>query len=224
MTLNLTSAQLRAARGLLNWTRALLAKTSGVSEPTIHRMENESVQPQGKSVSKIIQAFNENGIEFTDDGGVKPKRQDVEVLIGRNGHRKFFDTVFEYQQSYGGTIVQMGIDESHFVEIAGSEFSELHKRRMSKLVKERNDIKVLAILREGDTNYEFSEYNQYRWISTDIFSPVPFYIFGKTLAIIDYKTIPAPTIIVHKLPAITEAYRKQFNVFWKLSRKPGSLK
>jgi hypothetical protein len=91
---------------------------------------------------------------------------------------------------------------------------------MAALVKEQGDIKVLAIVCEGDTNFIAGDYNQYRWISKEIFSPIPFYIYGETLAVMDFQTVPAPTIIVHKFPAITQGYRKQFDAFWKLSREP----
>ena len=110
----------------------------------------------------------------------------------------------------------MNLDSSD----CGDEYARLHNKRMTQLIEERKDIKVLAIVSEGDTNLVFSDYNQYRWISKDIFLPVPFYIYGVTLAIIDYKTLPPPTIIVHKFPSIAEAYRKQFNVFWKMSKEP----
>jgi hypothetical protein len=91
---------------------------------------------------------------------------------------------------------------------------------MSDLVHQRKDIKVLAILCEGDTNFLASDYNEYRWIAKEMFSPVPFYIYGENLAIMNFQTIPKPTIILHKFPAITEAYRKQFDIFWNISKEP----
>ena len=115
--------------------------------------------------------------------------------------------------------MQLGIDENLFWAM-GSEFSEHHRKRMADLVNERKDVKVLAILCEGDTNFVASDYSQYRWIQKDVFAPVPFYIYGECLAIMDFHTIPAPTIILHKFPAITDAYRRQFHAFWKASREP----
>jgi hypothetical protein len=35
-----------------------------------------------------------------------------------------------------------------------------------------------------------------------------------------FQTIPAPTIVVLKFPAITLGYRKQFEVLWKMSAIP----
>jgi hypothetical protein len=35
----------------------------------------------------------------------------------------------------------------------------------------------------------------------------------------DFMTVPAPTIVLLKFPAITNAYRKQFEAFWKIANK-----
>jgi DNA-binding XRE family transcriptional regulator len=216
----ITGRQIRAARALLEWDAEDLAEKAELSRDTIFNIENGKVQARGTSAEKIVQAFDRNGIEFTDDSGVRLKRHGVDVLIGKIGLQQFFDNVYEHMRKHGGTIVQLGVDEGQFEEIVGTEFATRYKKRMGELVEERKDIKVQAILREGDTNLMYSNYNEYRWISNDIFAPVPFYIYGETLAIMDFQTVPAPTIIVHKFPAITQAYRKQFEVFWKISKIP----
>jgi transcriptional regulator with XRE-family HTH domain len=211
--------QIRAARGLLKWSGAILAEKTGLTRDAISKIEDEAVQPRGGTLADIMRVFDENGVEFTDNFGVRCKPQGVEVLIGQEGLQKFFDGVYEYAKRHGGTIMQLGIEENLFWAM-GVEFSEAHRKRMVELVNERRDIKVLAILCEGDTNFIASDYNQYRWISKDLFSPVPFYIYGECLAIMNFQTLPGPTIVLHKMPAITDAYRKQFDAFWKMSREP----
>ena len=91
---------------------------------------------------------------------------------------------------------------------------------MSELVDQRKDIKVLAIVCEGDTNFVCSDYNQYRWMPKELFSPVLFYIYGECTAIMNFQTVPAPTIILLKFPTITNSCRKQFDIFWSMSREP----
>ncbi len=211
--------QIRAGRGLLKWSAAVLAEKAGLTRDTINKIEDEAVQPRDGTLKDIIRVFDENGVEFTDNFGVRLKPQGVEVLVGPEGLRRFFDGVYEYARKHGGTIVQLGIDENLFWAM-GKDFSISHRKRMTDLVVERKDIKVLAILCEGDTNFIASDYNEYRWISKELFSPVPFYIYGECLAIMDFQTIPAPTIVLHKFPAITNAYRKQFDAFWNMSKEP----
>jgi len=222
MAQNFSSSQLRAARGLLDWTRAQLAEFSGVSESTIHRIETDAMQPHAKSVKSLIRTFNGNGVEFMDDGGIRPMQQSVEVLVGVNGLRKFFDYAYEYTKEHGGTICQIGFDETFFVQSFRYPLL-MQKDRMQKVAEERGDFKVQSIISEGDMNFYAKEYKEYRWLPKEFLKMVPFYIYGDFLGIMSFQTIPSPTIILHKFPAIAQAYRKQFEVMWKMARVPDPL-
>ena len=77
----LSSAQIRAARGLLKWTAADLAERSGTNRFTIQRLEQSDGVPPSRSQTLIDlkRAFEEAGVEFigTPDNGpdvrLKPK-------------------------------------------------------------------------------------------------------------------------------------------------------
>lgn len=67
----LSSAQIRAARALLGWSQPVLAKASGVSLPTIVRMEGP-VGPGRSSaanVDAVRQALEDAGVIFLDGDG-----------------------------------------------------------------------------------------------------------------------------------------------------------
>lgn len=60
--------QIRAARGLLGWSAREAAERSGLSLPTIQRLEKEAgVSPtaQGRTLNDLKRAFEEAGVEFT---------------------------------------------------------------------------------------------------------------------------------------------------------------
>jgi transcriptional regulator with XRE-family HTH domain len=63
-----TSAQIRAARGLLNWTVRDLAERSGVHRNTISRVETETTGP-GHSLAAIRAALEAAGVEFIPEVG-----------------------------------------------------------------------------------------------------------------------------------------------------------
>jgi predicted transcriptional regulator len=71
----LQTAQIRAARALLGWNQAELAKTAGVSIATIRRIEAQK-GPVGGYVSTLVRiqtAFEDAGIRFLDSdagGGI----------------------------------------------------------------------------------------------------------------------------------------------------------
>jgi transcriptional regulator with XRE-family HTH domain len=66
----ITAAQLRAARVLLGIDQRQLAELSGLSVPTIQRMEASETMVRGNvdSLVKLITALEASGIELIDDG------------------------------------------------------------------------------------------------------------------------------------------------------------
>jgi len=62
----ITSAQIRAARGLLNWSRKDLAEHSGVSFASMMRLESFQGVPSSnfKTLESVKLAFEKAGIEF----------------------------------------------------------------------------------------------------------------------------------------------------------------
>ena len=70
----LTGEQIRAARAMLRWEQKDLAKASGVSEPTIVRLERMIglVSAQISTVQSIKSALETAGIEFIPENGGGP--------------------------------------------------------------------------------------------------------------------------------------------------------
>ena len=68
----ITASQLRAARALLGMDQRRLAAISGLSVPTIQRMEasNGVVRGNVDSLMKLIAALDHAGIELIAEGGV----------------------------------------------------------------------------------------------------------------------------------------------------------
>jgi transcriptional regulator with XRE-family HTH domain len=66
----LTAAQLKAARALVGMEQRALAEASGVSLPTIQRMEasNGTVRGVIESLMKVMAALEAAGIEFINEG------------------------------------------------------------------------------------------------------------------------------------------------------------
>lgn len=64
----LFAAQVRAARGLLNWSQAYLAEGIGVARSTIADLESNKRAPHPATLFVLIQELSAAGIEFTDLG------------------------------------------------------------------------------------------------------------------------------------------------------------
>jgi transcriptional regulator with XRE-family HTH domain len=90
----ITAAQLRAARALLGIDQRQLAALSGLSVPTIQRMEASDGVIRGNvdSLMKLISALDTAGIELIDEGavshgggrGVRLKEQAIRAATDRD--------------------------------------------------------------------------------------------------------------------------------------------
>jgi DNA-binding XRE family transcriptional regulator len=66
----ISTAQIRAARGLLKWTQATLAHHAALSTVTLNMIENEAVRPRGSTLESIQAALEAGGVEFLTEDGV----------------------------------------------------------------------------------------------------------------------------------------------------------
>ncbi|HEY5278169.1 MAG TPA: helix-turn-helix transcriptional regulator [Pseudolabrys sp.] len=66
----ITATQMRAARALLGLDQRHLAEISGVSLPTVQRMESSDGTVRGtvETLTKIVEAFGSAGVELIGDG------------------------------------------------------------------------------------------------------------------------------------------------------------
>ena len=64
------AGQMRAARALINWSQAELSAKSGVSLPTIKRMETTGTgKSAGDTIQKVERALEAGGIMFIAENG-----------------------------------------------------------------------------------------------------------------------------------------------------------
>lgn len=70
----ISSGQMRAARALLGIDQKTLAELSGLSVPTIQRMESSDGNVRGvvDSLTKVVQALDLAGIELIGEGMPSP--------------------------------------------------------------------------------------------------------------------------------------------------------
>ena len=61
-------SQIRAARGLLGWSRAELADRSGVARNTLQRLEDGLVSPRSSTLEALRDALAEAGVMFLASG------------------------------------------------------------------------------------------------------------------------------------------------------------
>lgn len=68
----ITAAQVRAARGLLGWTRDQLVAASSVPKRTLVRFEDEEAEPRRATLAAIRVTLEAAGVEFIEENGGGP--------------------------------------------------------------------------------------------------------------------------------------------------------
>lgn len=214
-----SASQIRAAMAMLKWENKELGEASDVSEKTVYTVKMGLSRPQPRVLASIRKALEDNGIEFTEQDGVRRRPEGVQVLQGPEDFRAFYDIVYDHLKQNGGTVCVSGVDEKLFAKYQGSQH-ETHIQRMDHLTEERGDIRVMILIREGDTNFVATDYAAYRWQRRESFSPTAFYVFGDYLALISFQSENAPKVILIRSPVFAEAYRRQFAEEWDRAKLP----
>jgi predicted transcriptional regulator len=77
--------QMKAARALLAWSQGDLAAASGVSEPTVARLESDDGPIGGRAETgeKLVAALEKAGVEFIAENG-----GGAGVRMAKRGKRK----------------------------------------------------------------------------------------------------------------------------------------
>ena len=67
----ITPGQIRAARGLLNWTQAQLARAAGLSQVAVKNQERGRTDPRASTLTAIQEAFDRADVVFLDRGDIR---------------------------------------------------------------------------------------------------------------------------------------------------------
>ena len=195
----LTNAQVRAARGLLNWTQLQLADACDLTKATIANIENNKHHLTSKTASKILKAFSRARVEFIGNSGVKRKEDVIRVLEGKIAFQTLINEIYDLVSKNGGIIRVSGIDERLIPQILDPEI-------VARMEKVPNlDFRVL--INEEDYNPLARSYAVYRAVPSKFFIPIPIYIYSNKISYITYNPIKVFTIENVNL------YRSHFNQF-----------
>lgn len=205
----ITPNQIRAARGLLDWTVKDLGAKVGVGATTISAIETGRSSGSLEVISAIIYAFQSAGVEITEDGGVRPIQSKVSVYRGEDGFRAFFDDVYEIASTRENPdICVTSNDETLYDKWLGS-YEPIHVNRMMKLKIPR----LRVLMREADTVLTSTGYCDYRWVKPDQFADVSLYIYGDKVGFVEFMETDVRVTVVSNT-AVTDALRKMFDMAW----------
>lgn len=205
----ISAAQLRAARGLLDWTRSELAKASGLSAETIKNIEHGVYAPQESTINAIVNCFSNNSVEFTEDDGVKVRTNRVKVFSGKNGHIELLDHIYEVLRVAGGRIRQFNLSDGTYLHYTRNT-GDYHMDRMSKIA----NLDARVLLPNDDTSRP-AQYCEYKWINENSEKLIPYYVYNDYICMVIFKDDnEVETISIHSKP-LADMHVEQFEKYWQ---------
>jgi DNA-binding XRE family transcriptional regulator len=204
----ITAPQLRAARGLLDWTRTELAKAANISPETVKNIEHGTFRPQEQTAEAIKRAFAVHDVVFLEGQGVKILDKSIRVYQGVNDYGKFLDFIYE-QMKDGGDTYQLNYPDSVIKRFGGNE----GKSYLEKMSAVKN-LHAKCIVPEGDTNFP-AKYCEYRWLPKADTNALPYYMFGDYVSLLSAVSDKDVIFIVIYSPLLANILREQFVKYWE---------
>ena len=207
----ITGRQIRAARGLLNWSAETLAGEAGLSRVALQRIESGDVEPRASNLTAILDVLDREGIEFNGERGVAFKDNQVVTLKGENIFFRLLDDVIV-------TLKGQPKPEALFacVDDKKSPPAVIENYRNLRGAK----IAMRSLVKDGNT-FLMGRLSEYRYLPARHYHNNATVIYGDKFAtmILDENSKDIAAVIIHNAH-IAAAQRNLFNLIWSTASKP----
>jgi transcriptional regulator with XRE-family HTH domain len=207
--LDITVDQLKAARALLGWSQADLAKKSGYSLPAVNNIERGLYKAHDATMEDIVQTFEQNGIQFLDGPGVRLENTGLRIKCyeGSDAFHYLFTKIEAALKDNSQELLICGIDEKLVKDVYGKELSKLQKALKDNPVR---------IITYKDFSYAMT-FNHFQKKVVDDTKPLlPCFIYAGRVAMVLMEN-PVHIAILYN-EKMTQDYVKYFDFLWKQSR------
>ncbi len=215
--MTITTAQIRGARGLLDWSQAELSRRTGISTTSIGNIESGHTQARESTLAIIRAAFERGGIDFMGTEGVRLQTEFMHTYTGLTGLSDFMDHVYETSKQMGGEIVLFNAHPENWLNTLGAEWVAMHSKRMAEL---GDKISMRITSRPGETQFISKSFAEYRWFPEELFEKRCLYAYGDNIAFVNFEEKNV-SVVVLKQRDFAHAFRVLFNIAWdKVATQP----
>lgn len=219
-----TVDQIRAARGLINWSQSELATRAGLSQAGIARIENGTSRPNTSTLDKIQRAFDESGIEFVGMEGVRKRRDEVIILEGPEGLRELINDLYNTCQKAHDNgeniedyVYLYNANPENWHKWLGEEWWDMHAARMTKIGSD-----IQRIMVSDDNSYIISStFSKHRALPGELFNDQSIYAYGNKLAFVTFSEAEVSVKIL-KNQQFCDGFRVLFNIAWDQMEEPAA--
>lgn len=175
--MKITRQAFKAARALLDLEQRDVELATGIPRQRISSFETGKVTIGRKTYDTLRLFFENRGIEFLDNDGVRRRGLDVKIMDGTDGFQAFMNNVYHFARTDGGRIAIINGSTDIFIKWLGKDWYEKHAARMEK-VKDNINFRIIT---GYQTHKIASAFATYKTIPGRQFSPQTIYIFGDNI-------------------------------------------
>lgn len=196
-------SQIRAARGLLGWTRDELAAKAKLTATAIKNIETDpTISPHSGTIAALRNALHDAGVELIERGA-RFRDDSLLVLEGDNAYMLMLDDVFHATRDGGEVLWFCSDDRSPLAgEIEAEERIRSSGTRFRCLIEAGNPVHRWAI-------------EEYRTIPSEYFNHNLQVIYGDKVA--QVINGGEKILIIHD-SSLATTERNKFNMMWPLMR------
>jgi transcriptional regulator with XRE-family HTH domain len=210
---DISSRQIRAARGLLGWSQTDLANSAGISRSTVAAIEKEASNPTRELLRRIRTVLESNRVEFLPQEGVRIRHPAITEDDAPDANRRLLDDIYivasQHKMQRGTSeVLIFGLRDEEDTQNSVGDYLATHLARLEKAgIQEK-------ILCGPDAHTFVAPRTCYRRLGELDPSQSPIHIYGDRVAIVHWR--PKEFVITIESEPIASAMRSMFNLLWKL--------
>ena len=208
--MGIESGQLRAARALLNIGLKDVSSATNIGSGTISDIENEKTpHPRAATLDKLKVFYQSRGVDFTAEGGIRPREVLVQQFRGSEGFRSFMDDVYSVASTEDGPIRLYNAKPANWQKWLGEDWNTMHTERMVAL----GDLDFRITAQHGDFLF-IGKHAEYRWLPEGMWNEQSIYAYGDRFATLNFEPDAVTIVVVHNRQT-ANGFRALFDVAWE---------
>lgn len=218
--MSITGKQIAMARILLDLNQKDLADRLGIARKTIMRIENGQSPGSTKTLETIQTFFENHGIAFLEDDGVKRQKDQVKKLTGKQGMHELMSDIYMHAKTTGGQISLFNARPVNWLNWIDEEwFYETYSKGLAAL-SDKIKMKIIAV--EGETELISKGHAENRFMPNEYFvnENRSFYVYSNKIAFINFGH-NALEILILENQDFAAGVEILFNIAWdRVAIKP----
>ena len=205
----ITPTQMRAARAMLDVSQGHVADHLGIAANTLSKIESGQSDISVTRNDEIRKFYEREGIEFSENDGVRWNITQVIKYEGSSGIKEFFDDV--YKEALEGCKINLFNGVPHLLtKWLGEEYYKMHAERMQK-IDENIDFKI--IVEETEANFIAGSFAEYRGFPREMFNDQTIYVYGDKIGFFKFEDDNV-FISVFNSVELASSMRVLFGIAW----------